>query len=123
LHDKSSEQLMLWSSPRQLGGKGAADPSSRRRGFEGVDSAAMFLAISMSKAEGGPFGCNGRNGSACRPSRTLSDRQGYLGFAPNEISSGGGISALFVVPPIEVCLPVKGSERRKDIKKLTAIVC
>jgi cell division protease FtsH len=121
LHDQSSERLMLVITSDSTAGKGAAASSVATR-FDGVDfSGRSFLAISMSKAE--------------EPVPVLQWPKRFgLPTSPDIKAMGKAISdlrqrdpqaevgsALFV-PSIEVCLPVKASDRPEDMKRLAAQV-
>jgi cell division protease FtsH len=121
LHDQSSERLMLVIASDSSDGKGVTASSVGRK-FEGVDfGGRSFLAISMSKAE--------------EPVPVLQWPKRFgLPTSPDIKAIGKAISdlrqrdpqaevgsALFV-PSIEVCLPVKRSDRPEDLKRLAAQV-
>jgi hypothetical protein len=121
LHDQSSERLMLVIASDSSAGKGVTASSIATK-FEGVDfGGRSFLAILMSKAE------------ESVPVLQWPKRFG-LPTSPDIKAMGKAISdlrqrdpqaevgsALFV-PSIEVCLPVKGSDRPEDMKRLAAQV-
>ena len=121
LHDQSSERLMLVIASDSSAGKGAAASSVATR-FEGVDfGGRSFLAISMSKAEEPVpvLQWPKRFGLPTSPdikamSKAISDLR--------QRDSHAEVGSALFVPPIEVCLPVKGSDRPEDMKRLAANV-